>query len=74
MKKLLTYSFLFQFFCNFALTESTLPKCEGLNYEKWTNCQGIEEFENGREYFGEFKDGKRHGKGIFTSGGDARWF
>ena len=67
MKKLLIYLFLFQFFCNFGFTESELPKCEGRNYDKWTNCQGTEEFENGMEYFGEFKDGKRHGLGTMKN-------
>jgi len=66
MKKLSLYIFLILFFCNLGWTESSLPECKGSNYEKWTNCQGIEEWDNGRKYVGEWKDGKRHGKGIMT--------
>ena len=66
MKKLSLYIFLILFFCNLGWTESSLPECKGSSYEKWTNCQGIEEWDNGRKYVGEWKDGKRHGKGMMT--------
>ena len=48
------------------LAESSLPKCKGSNHEKWTNCQGTRIHEDGTKYVGEFKDGKRHGKGTMT--------
>ena len=60
MKKLSLYLFLVLFFCNIGLTESSLPKCEGSNYEQWTNCKGTETWENGRQYIGEYRDGKSH--------------
>ncbi len=43
--------------------ESSLPKCKGKDYAKWTNCYGEYEFPR-IEYKGEWKDGKLHGKGI----------
>ena len=66
MKKLSLCIFLLLFFCNIGLTESSLSECKGSNYEKWTDCQGTETWENGRKYVGEFKDGKRHGQGTYT--------
>ena len=33
--------------------------------KKWTDCQGTYTFPNGRKYTGEWKDGERHGQGIF---------
>ncbi len=65
MKNLSFYIFLILFFCNIGWTETSLPECKGGNYEKWTNCEGTETWENGRKYVGEFKDGKRHGQGIY---------
>ena len=78
MKKLSLYVFLVLMFCNTVqaleepingnppkekiLPESSLPKCKGTDYDNWTNCQGTRE-EKGLKYVGEFKDGKRHGKG-----------
>lgn len=31
---------------------------------------GIETYANGHKYSGEFKNGKRHGKGIFEAAGE----
>ena len=39
-----------------------LPKCEGDDYKKWTNCFAKVELPNGN-YSGEWKDGFFHGKG-----------
>ena len=42
--------------------ESSLPRCKGKDYKKWTDCQGsITAFEY--RYIGEWKDGKIDGKG-----------
>ena len=44
------------------MIESSLPTCKGNDYKKWTNCQNlITAFEY--KYYGEWKDGKVHGKG-----------
>ena len=43
--------------------ESSLPKCIGIDYTKWTNCYGEYEFPR-IEYKGEWKDGAFHGNGI----------
>ena len=43
--------------------ETSLSKCKGKDYTKWTNCYG--EFKFPRiEYKGEWKNGNFHGKGI----------
>ena len=82
MKKLFLYSFLFIMFCNIALTQSSLPECEGndnnisefsmkhfIKVKKWTNCQGTGIGPKGGKYVGEFYKGKFHGQGIFTKAG-----
>ena len=41
------------------LSEKTsIPECEGNNYEGWKNCKGKYTAEDGSEYIGYFKDGK----------------
>ena len=45
--------------------ESSLPKCEGVEFKKWTDCQGGFEFDNKDIYLGEWKDGKFHGRGTY---------
>ena len=55
------------FFFLFALNSYSLPKCEGDDYTKWSNCKGTFTFKNGDKYIGEFKSGKRHGKGFYTA-------
>ena len=55
-------SFLLFFFL-FALNSYSLSMCKGDDYTKWNNCDGTFTFENGDKYIGEYKDGKRHGKG-----------
>ena len=82
MKKLFLYSFLFVMFCNIALTQSSLPECEGNDnnilefsikhfkkIKRWTNCQGTTISLGGGKYVGEFYKGKFHGQGIFTKAG-----
>ena len=81
-KKLSLYTFLVLIFCNTALTQSSLPECEGsdrniLEYSrkhfnkmrKWTNCHGTAMGPDGQKYVGEFSNGKFHGQGTFTHAG-----
>ena len=72
MKKLSVYFFIILIICN---TAQALPKCEGEDDTKWTNCQGTylkkdiskpgDEDKVTRDFIGEFGNipGKRHGKG-----------
>ena len=67
MKKLSLYVFLVLIFCNIARAESTLPKCEGSDFN-WTNCFGTTDYQVGDQYGtyeGEWKDGERHGQGTY---------
>ena len=67
MKKLSLYIFLILMFCNIARAESTLPKCEGSDFN-WTNCFGTTDYQVGDQYGtyeGEWKDGERHGQGTY---------
>jgi len=43
--------------------ETSLPKCKGADYTKWTDCYGEYKFPR-IEYKGEWKDGAFHGQGI----------
>ena len=43
--------------------ETSLPKCIGADYSKWTNCYGEYVFPR-IEYKGEWKNGAFHGQGI----------
>ena len=52
--------------CSVALAQSSLPECEGADYNKWTNCHGTMTFTNGNKYVGEWKDGDLHGQGTYT--------
>ncbi len=56
----------------------SLPKCPGsYNQFTWTNCFGIYTRSDGDKYVGEFRDGKKHGRGTFTladgSGYSGKW-
>ena len=67
MKKLSLYVFLVLMVCNIARAESTLPKCEGSDFN-WTNCFGTTDYQVGDQYGiyeGEWKDGERHGHGTY---------
>ena len=51
-----------------ALSQSSLPPCDTTrNVSGWTNCLGSRTLSNGDKYSGEWKSGKYHGQGIFTS-------
>ena len=82
MKKLSLYIFLVLIFCNTALTQSSLPECEGSDrniseysrkhfnkMRKWTNCHGTAMGPGGQKYVGEFLKGEFHGYGIFRHQG-----
>jgi len=53
--------------------QSKLPKCEGLNSNRWDMCYGEETSRNGVNYKGEYKDGYRHGFGIITYGNKEKY-
>ena len=53
------------FFFLFALNSYSLPECEGDDFNKWDRCFGTAE-QGGEKYVGEWKDGKKHGKGTMT--------
>ena len=57
---------IFLIFSQIVLAQSTLPKCQGSDYKKYNKCFG-EAIEQNGNYIGEFKNGKYHGKGIYTS-------
>jgi hypothetical protein len=86
MKRLLAYLFLVLGFVlfnyNVAMSQSSLPECEGNNkniskysrkhfdkMKKWTNCHGTAMGPKGQKYIGEFYKGKFHGQGIFRNEG-----
>ena len=53
-----------------------LPDCPSDTRASWDLCVGIHTYSNGSKYFGEWKDGKRHGQGIeyFTNGAVSEGF
>ena len=59
MKKGIGIIILGLLWCN---TASALPKCEGYDPKKWTNCEGSFDYPD-KKYSGEWKDGKRNGHG-----------
>ena len=65
MKKIIVRLFMILTFCSMALAESSLSKCEGSNFTKWTNCFGKEKLKNGI-YIGEYRNGNFHGQGSLT--------
>ena len=65
MKKFLGILVLSFFICYASQTESSMPKCQGSDFKQWTNCQETFVFSNKDKYIGEWKDGKRHGQGIY---------
>ena len=44
-----------------------VPECQGDDYKQWTSCKGKAVYPEKGTYFGEFTNGKRWGKGIWTS-------
>lgn len=45
---------------------SSLPDCPSDQSERYHNCFGTINLNNGDKYIGEFKDAKRHGQGTYT--------
>ena len=58
-----------------AEVNSKLPLCSsGSLVEEWSNCVGnIIAFNKRSKYIGEFVNGKKHGKGIYTSDKGSRY-
>ena len=82
MKKVSLYVFFVLMIYNIALSQGSLPECEGndknissfslehfTKVRKWTNCQGTTVGPKGEKYVGEFYKGKFHGYGIFAYAG-----
>ena len=46
---------------NSAIAQSNLPQCQGDGY--WSNCFGTARYPGGARYEGEWRDGKRNGRG-----------
>ena len=82
MKKVFLYLCFVLIICNKALSQSSLPECEGndknissfstehfAKVRKWTNCQGTTVGPKGEKYIGEFSNGKFHGHGTFAHAG-----
>jgi hypothetical protein len=44
----------------------SLPPCGGSDYSTWTNCTGTYTYANGDKYVGEYRDGNKHGYGVYT--------
>lgn len=40
-----------------------LPVCKGTEIQQWSDCEGAHTYPNGNIYWGEFKNGLRHGLG-----------
>ena len=49
---------------------SALSPCVGHDIHEWDNCEGAHFLANGDRYIGEWKNGKKHGRGMyyFTDG------
>jgi len=47
------------------LRQIELQPCQGFESTKWNYCIGIFTFSGGSKYVGEWKGGKRSGKGTF---------
>ena len=45
---------------------SDLPACPSDTSAYWHNCFGVQNFESGNKYVGEYRDNKRHGQGTYT--------
>ncbi len=53
-----------------AFAQSNLPACQGNDIKNWNSCFGTYSWPSGT-YRGEWKDGQRHGQGVFSwSNGD----
>ena len=46
--------------------QSNLPPCQSSDTAKWTNCYGNFTYSDGRQYFGDYMNGKRNGQGTVT--------
>lgn len=61
MKTIVKYLSLSFLFFSIPTLSNALPECEGTFH----NCTGIKTWENGDEYYGEFKNNKMHGYGTY---------
>ena len=49
-----------------AYGQTDLPECQGTDSTKWSNCFRSWTNLSDQKYIGEYKDGQKHGQGIFT--------
>ena len=61
--RFLSWLTLWLLFSGTAIAET---KCDGSDKSKWTNCVGEVTTPKGQKYIGEFRGGKRTGKGAYT--------
>jgi len=72
MKRLLPILMGFVFLLLFSTEGWSLPPCKGSpssDYKltkSWTDCFGTYPYASGSKYVGEWKNGEKHGQGIFT--------
>jgi hypothetical protein len=46
----------------------TTETCPSDSDQPWSDCFGVKQYENGSKYTGAFREGKRHGKGMLSTG------
>jgi hypothetical protein len=51
-------------FAGICFARNNLPSCSGNDVSKWNNCFGIEVFNHGYQFSGQYKDGKLNGLGV----------
>ena len=66
MKRLLPVLMVLGVFLGSVEESFALPECPGSYNGNWTDCFGTYTNFYGNKYVGEWKDGKRHGKGTLT--------
>ena len=64
-KKIIASKSSIYFYATLEELKNKKQSCFGSVYS-WNNCFGFYKFPNGNIYEGEYKNGKRHGKGIYT--------
>lgn len=64
----ITFALICVFMANNAWSQAQIPPCPSSpSSEKWNGCIGTLRFADGSKYVGEFKNGKRNGRGTYSS-------
>ena len=66
MDKLFVILLMILLICFKTQAQSSLPKCKGTDFSKWTDCFGSEIFYDGKTYVGEYEMGVPNGQGTET--------